>query len=43
VKVNWDATMDKNSMKIGMGVIVRDGMGEVLVSGDSVFAKKPYY
>jgi hypothetical protein len=32
VKVNWNAIMDKNSMKMGVGVIARDGMREVLVT-----------
>lgn len=31
-RVNWDAAMDKENSKIGIGVIVRDSMGEVLAS-----------
>jgi hypothetical protein len=30
VKINWDAHMDKNLMKMGIGVIIRDYMGEVM-------------
>jgi hypothetical protein len=32
VKVNWDATVDEHRRKMGIGVIVRDSMGEVLVT-----------
>jgi hypothetical protein len=32
VKVNWDAVVDKNKMKMGTGVIIRDSIGEVLAT-----------
>jgi hypothetical protein len=32
VKVNWDAAMDKNNIKMRMSVIVKNGMREVLVT-----------
>jgi hypothetical protein len=32
VKVNWDVAMDKNNIKMGMSVIVKNGMREVLVT-----------
>ena len=32
VKVNWDVVVDKHRRKMGIGVIVRDGMGEVLAT-----------
>ncbi|XP_059436480.1 uncharacterized protein LOC132169465 [Corylus avellana] len=32
VKVNWDAAVDKHKRKMGIGVIVRDSMGEVLTT-----------
>ena len=32
VKVNWDFAVDINRMKIGIGMIVRDGMGELLAT-----------
>lgn len=31
-KVNWDVDVDKCNKKIGIGVIVRDSMGEVLAT-----------
>jgi hypothetical protein len=32
VKVNWNAIVDKNKRKMGVGVLVRDGMGEALAT-----------
>ncbi|XP_042988726.1 uncharacterized protein LOC122316260 [Carya illinoinensis] len=32
IKVNWDAGMSKKDGRVGIGVMVRDGRGEVLVS-----------
>ncbi|XP_059446463.1 uncharacterized protein LOC132178010 [Corylus avellana] len=32
VKVNWDAAVDKHRRKMGIGVIIRDSMGEVLTT-----------
>ena len=32
VKVNWDVSLDKNSMKIEVGIIVIDGMREVFAT-----------
>jgi hypothetical protein len=31
-KVNWDAVVDKENSKMGVGVVVQDSMGEVLAS-----------
>jgi hypothetical protein len=30
VKINWDVHMDKKLMKMDIGVIIRDYMGEVM-------------
>jgi hypothetical protein len=32
VSVNWDAVVDKTKKKMGIGVIIRDGKGEVLAT-----------
>jgi hypothetical protein len=32
IKVNWDAAMDRHKMKMCIGVIIRDNMGEVLAT-----------
>jgi hypothetical protein len=32
IKINWDATVDKGRRKMGIGVVVRDGKGEVFVT-----------
>ena len=32
VKVNWDASIDKNSRKMGVGIIFKDSMGDVLAT-----------
>jgi urease alpha subunit len=39
IKINWDTTVDKNSRKMGIGVVIRDGMGEVMVT---LLAPKEY-
>lgn len=39
MKANWNAIVDENNRKIGLCVIVRDRMGEVLVT---LSAPKPY-
>ena len=36
VKLNWDADVDKIRMKIEIGVIFRDGMGQVLATLSSL-------
>jgi ribonuclease HI len=32
VKVNWDATTNKNKKKIGIGIIIRDSMGATMTT-----------
>ncbi|XP_042992245.1 uncharacterized protein LOC122318727 [Carya illinoinensis] len=32
IKVNWDAGINKKDERVGIGVVVRDGRGEVMVS-----------
>lgn len=32
VKVNWDAAFNQKTMKMGVGIVIRDEKGEVLVS-----------
>lgn len=32
VKTNWDAAMDLNNKKMGIGIIIRDEKGEVLAT-----------
>jgi hypothetical protein len=32
VKINWDASLDKNGRIVGMGLIARDGRGTVLAA-----------
>ncbi|XP_042939495.1 uncharacterized protein LOC122274525 [Carya illinoinensis] len=32
IKVNWDASINKKDERVGIGVVVRDGRGEVMVS-----------
>ncbi|XP_041020422.1 uncharacterized protein LOC121262053 [Juglans microcarpa x Juglans regia] len=32
VKVNWDATIDQKQKKMGIGVVIRDEMGEALTT-----------
>jgi hypothetical protein len=32
IKVNWDGSVDRHKMKMGVDVIVRDSMGEVLAT-----------
>jgi hypothetical protein len=32
IKVNWDGSVDRYKMKMGIYVIIRDSMGEVLAT-----------
>ena len=36
VKVNWDTVVDKYKRKMGIGVIVRDSMGDLLATLSSL-------
>jgi hypothetical protein len=36
VKINWDASLDKNMRIVGMGLIARDGRGSVLAAATKV-------
>jgi hypothetical protein len=36
VKINWDASLDKNRRIVGMGLIARDGRGSVLAAATKV-------
>lgn len=42
-KTNWDAAVDFNNQKIGIGIIVRDSNGEILacVSTSKSFSSQP--
>ncbi|KAF5443458.1 hypothetical protein F2P56_036012 [Juglans regia] len=43
VKVNWDAAMDMNAMRTGLGVVIRDSKGDLLLflSANKRFSTNP--
>lgn len=43
IKTNWDAALDEENKKMGIGIIIRDREGEILVtlSAHKKFQSKP--